>query len=49
MKPLHPWVAADPQRKYVKAEFTDIRQTFKAVRKKQMRDAEKRKRKEVRK
>ena len=44
---LIPWDAGDPNRKYVKSESTDIRKTFRSVRKKQLRALELKRRKEI--
>ena len=46
MRKLHPWLADEPERKYVPAIETDLRKTFKAVRAKLVRLAEKKARKE---
>lgn len=44
---LTPWDAGDPNHKYVRSEATDIRKTFRAVRKKQLRALELKRRKEI--
>ena len=47
MRPLNPWDESDPSRAYVRSESTDLHRSFKAVRKKQIKALEIKKRREV--